>query len=629
MSSYSILASIQATIDEINRKLPGENKATTLAHKMQFQAMRDIKDHLERLQKQIVQDQFKIFFRGKVGVGKTTAICRLLGLTFVEPKKEDPNHVEDVLATAAGRTTICRVRIIPSDSTKIELDPLPDKDIKKLFQEYFGDMYDVENGKKDTIQEDTKTSEIVTSEYRNALKNLANIKSIDTSELVTKHKTSADFVGYMLERANLPRRIQTSFIYNSDSKDSNAEKKWLKQVFQGINYGKEPDCSIPKEIRLYIRRDLIAIPRNIKSVIDTKGLESSSVAGGFSLWPENEASIQVLCSDFNSLPAPEIQELIKTPLKIKPENSCRVLLLGLPKKDEPLQVADEEGEKVADRQSGFNRQREKAMEVLKYQLGIVQFPQNNIIFYDAHGPSGQERKESATFWTSIETAIDSFQNLLTAQAAQKIAEFEEIKKNGGEAGKEFVSKVSERVKEKIELKLKNNPPIWNSFNTELQGTYASTIRALNNRNGIYDMRDIDIYMSMSSFLVNFIASDEPLRTVHRLQRDLKEFSETLNHNQKIWIDIILSAIEKGKDDFVSKSQENFKDYLQSIWLRDEFFWQSVQSEWGNGPGFKHRVISKYAEYTNNQNLKIDAKAKEIVSKNWKRYIEDVLINYLS
>ena len=69
----------------------------------------------------------KIAFIGKVGVGKTTAISKLLNLM-------DGNN--ELLQTGGGRTTICEVEIRESDKISIEIEPYSNEEIRKYLEEF-------------------------------------------------------------------------------------------------------------------------------------------------------------------------------------------------------------------------------------------------------------------------------------------------------------------------------------------------------------------------------------------------------------------------------------------------------------------------------------------------------------
>ena len=78
------------------------------------------KSLIEQLLLELNESEFSVSFIGKIGVGKTSAICKASGLQYVSKNKE----LVDVLKTGAGRTTVCEVRIEYAEKLSIKVDPL-------------------------------------------------------------------------------------------------------------------------------------------------------------------------------------------------------------------------------------------------------------------------------------------------------------------------------------------------------------------------------------------------------------------------------------------------------------------------------------------------------------------------
>ncbi|MGA1263897.1 MAG: hypothetical protein ACO331_08315, partial [Prochlorothrix sp.] len=87
--------------------------------------LREFQKKIHILQQKLKTSHFKVAFLGKIGVGKTSVICKLLGLQIFS---EANNYPQDVLKTGSGRTTICPVFIQNSTTPYIEVTPLSEEE---------------------------------------------------------------------------------------------------------------------------------------------------------------------------------------------------------------------------------------------------------------------------------------------------------------------------------------------------------------------------------------------------------------------------------------------------------------------------------------------------------------------
>src|SRR5262249_27710698 len=93
---------------------------------------------------------------GKIGDGKTTAIC--FGTDLVRPSRKQPRDLRDecLLATQRSRTTLCEVVIKgePADKSsltvrfRITVEPVPNEEVYRLAREFADDLWDRRSGAK-------------------------------------------------------------------------------------------------------------------------------------------------------------------------------------------------------------------------------------------------------------------------------------------------------------------------------------------------------------------------------------------------------------------------------------------------------------------------------------------------
>ena len=90
-----------------------------------------LKTNLQSSREYLASTDHPIAFIGSIGVGKTTAICKLLGL--VDEKGES------ILSTSSGRTTLCEVEVRRGPHTRILITPCSSDEISS----FLGDFADV------------------------------------------------------------------------------------------------------------------------------------------------------------------------------------------------------------------------------------------------------------------------------------------------------------------------------------------------------------------------------------------------------------------------------------------------------------------------------------------------------
>ena len=120
-------------------------------------------------------------FIGKIGDGKTTAICFQTGLT--RPSQRQPRDLRDecLLATQRSRTTLCEVTVRGEAAERgastirfrITIEPTPNEEIYRLVREWAIDLWDHRTGTKRSPEE----SRGLSIEVERALRNMAKLKT--------------------------------------------------------------------------------------------------------------------------------------------------------------------------------------------------------------------------------------------------------------------------------------------------------------------------------------------------------------------------------------------------------------------------------------------------------------------
>ena len=158
----------------------------------------------------------KIVFVGSIGVGKTTAICYLLGLVIGD---------KPLLSTGSGRTTICEVVISEGEEDAIEIEPLSEIEVKNYLEDFADSILAFRPARVDN-EDIFKLS----AEIERSLRNMIDLQierkkdevgkriAIDHAKLrANELGDKSALVNDFLKRINFSHRIKTRLVYPQDN----------------------------------------------------------------------------------------------------------------------------------------------------------------------------------------------------------------------------------------------------------------------------------------------------------------------------------------------------------------------------------------------------------------------------
>lgn len=334
-------------------------------------------DSLESLIKLLLKRDYKIVFIGSIGVGKSTAICRSLGLTTSDSKS--------VLETGAGGTTICEVQVIEGHAYGIQTTPCTVDELRSHAQDFADYLLAATKTETEDANPDYQG---ISKEVERALRNMSGLKirrekqadgkalSIDEAKELAKQFTSVrELTMKIMELVGLHKR-DCNEIWCEDSEDQE-RLEWSRVNFAKINNGRHPDFSLPKLIEVIVPFELLSHHEcSSVRVIDTKGVDGTAVTrADLNCHLGDPHTLTVLCTPFNDAPAAAPQ-LILEGAKNRgiPSLSLNTLLLVLPRPEEALaEKYDDSGECVESSEIGYELKHEKIQAKL-VPLGLDDLP---------------------------------------------------------------------------------------------------------------------------------------------------------------------------------------------------------------------------------------------------------------
>jgi transcriptional regulator with XRE-family HTH domain len=352
-------------------------------------------------------------FIGKIGDGKTTAICFQTGLTRASQKQPRDLRDECLLATQRSRTTLCEVLVrgepvergLSSIRFRIAVEPVPNEEIYRLVKEFATDLWDRRNGVKFSAEESRGPS----IEIERALRNMAGLKTQEIElpggrsesrreevELAKNASSIEELQSLIAERLQLFRRTEREIVWTG-AKEADG-RDWVKKTFAAINLGNAPTISLPARITVTVPFTVMpGSPFDIE-VIDTKGIDGAATRPDIQRVLDDLRCVPVLCTTLGDAPGPHYDplftQLAATAALRKFED--RAVLLIVDQEKEALKVADDStGLDVETVEQGRRIKRAHARRALE-QRGLGDLP---ILFFNASEDDPQ--KVNADFHARI------------------------------------------------------------------------------------------------------------------------------------------------------------------------------------------------------------------------------------
>ncbi len=614
---------IGSEIRVLEQNIQGQRIARSLVNiRCSINSLKSVLARLERIESLLEIQDYNLVFIGKIGVGKTTAICHLFDLLLEEKKPVGKtgttvNKISELLSRGAGRTTICEIVIQPSTSDRsfLEIEPYSDDEIEEVIREVCIFFWNKEHDQSSKVSD--LTPKVPPLEILRAIRNITDLpnpqidgKRVDkVSELAQSSESLDSFLRSVLERAALSDRNQTRLESLQNFENVEGEKKWLRDNFSNLNLGKMDKFSLPKRIYVSVSNKLIDFSKypRLRSIIDTRGMDDARDRKDLSDYIRSQDnSICLFAEQFLAAPS-NVSELLKRYLTRESRDiDTKVALLVLPRKGEPEDVVNLDG-KVEDRYEGIEVRKDQIDDAFAGES--IKFLPENIFFYDAlqfyneeHILKSQyEKSDVSDARTEVLDAINGLICRREQTFFQEIEEYEKIFqniKNGGVLSpqeKEMVNVLKKTIESH------GNTGFLSSFEsrykTHLESYHVMIFRAINNRFGTYDLRNIDIYFE-GSIVAEVLLRDRLLESKAEIIGAV-EFVEE-HASEESGLKPVMQILREQIDEYFEKSIiEIGQEICDCIRCRlapqtySNEFWDYARNRWGQGRGYRDDVLGQY------------------------------------
>lgn len=579
---------------------------------------------IRRIAKFLMDRDHRVACIGSIGVGKSTALCKLTGL--MKPGEEKLDR-QIVLETGAGGITLCEVHISRGPKYGLRIEPRSEASIRKDVEDFCDYLIQSTRpeGQVPTESDDEQGDPLgISKEVVRAIRNMARltekrreengrkVRFDPAKELAKQYRNSQELCIHILTQMDLLRRNRRDAWYPDDCPHPSAH--WLQQLFSDVNNGRHPEFTLPQKIDVIIP-DPVFDSRDLPiRLIDTKGIDQTAERQDLECHFDDARTLVVLCTRFNDAPEVAIQTLLHRAKEAGVRDiALKTVLLVLPRPDEALAVKHDDGLRVEDDNEGYDLKRDQ-IHLRLNQKGLSDI---TVEFFNARDEAPQALRDRLVSKIVDHRRYYGEQIHRLSEAVDQLIENQESE--GIRLAFEHVSKdLSTWIENHRSLGAARDG-VQEALIDAIDGTrYASTVRAAVRRYGDWD--NLDYYHHLSygvrTLAVSLIGAkvDAFKIIVDNLICNLelvpaKEFLQRVVSKLDVAVDEAYKRLQVG-------GRETFKQALE----QDYEFWGRCEDRWGKGQGYRTAIRDMTdkqfeASYQDSQKIVLN-----LMEEEWKELI---------
>lgn len=563
----------------------------------------------------------QIAFIGSIGIGKSTAICRLTGLEVVG---QDGTPPTPVLEAGAGGITICEVHLRKGPSYGLIIEPCSDEEIRADVTDFADYLIKGDAGNtSESEQEAGGDSQGISKEIERAVRNMSGLKvrrektddgkilrRDEAKELAKRHGSVRELVVEVLACMELHKRDRRDIWY--DSSCGKSQLNWLKDIFEEVNNGRHPEFTLPKRIEVVVPTPLLDTTGLSLRIIDTKGIDRTAARGDLEIHLDEPHTIAVLCSGFNNAPAAEPRLLLERALEAGVRSlEAHSALLILPRPNEALAVKDESGFRVETDEEGYDLKGEQ-VEMAIQHLGLQGY---SVCFFNAYQDDPSRLRDFlvervATARQTFKVRLDEI--ITNARKLLQNYEQEQVQEVIRHTATMFLSWVNQNAGLR---RIKSQAHVQDSLMGQLVKAHAATIRATIRREGEWMNLNYSHHLGYGARRVAVLSLGKTVEGFSGLCKTMTgnpeyaDATDLINQAERV----LLASYEELLRKVQLMGQTAFRDELKL----DSAFWVQCEREWGQGSGYRDRVTGHHTEWFNaEQRQQLEDELQQLIQREW-------------
>jgi len=558
-----------------------------------------VKESIRKSAGAVLRSDYSVAFVGDIGVGKSTAICRALGLETPDAKTAAPSPALEV---GAGGITVCEVHIVEGAEYAIRAEPLSEREIRREVREFCVMLKD-----PPAVSEDDASAPIGTSkEFERAIRNMSGLarkrrtvvdpdgrRRRETEDPAQKLAAAAESVDELvveiLALMKLDARTRREIRYAPASADGNP-LAWLKERFREINNGRAADFSIPKRIEVVTPERILGDKSMTVRVIDTKGIDANSQRGDIETLFGEPNTVSVLCSPFNSTPSPSVQNLLKrAEAGGYGQIEYRAAILGLPKHDEALAVRYDDGMAVDEAQEGYDLKQLDA----ENSLASIGVPNVSVVFFNALSDDPKSLRDfmlKAVKRLRGQHAVALEETVKDARSLLDNFKREQFMTVRRDAARRLAVWMSGNEK----LDLPQSLAVESSLMQAINNIHPSSLWASVRREGEWDRLEYSHALAHGARVVAVNAVQRKLGSFHAIVDNILD--DTQLEEARGFVGQARRVVEDGVKALYGKCGLSGSEIHAHYMKPARPLWDKSNDEWGRGPGYRVRVAQHHADW---------------------------------
>ena len=570
----------------------------------------------------VLQTEYSIAFVGDIGVGKSTAICRVTDLEIKQKEKITP-----VLEVGGGGVTVCDVHLINGPEYGIVVEPMSENEIRREVFEFaqFVKQPQASHQVNETEGIDTHGT---SKEIERAVRNMSGLTrrrvrkeiasgartsriTLDAAkDLADKCTDPGAFAVEILAKMDLQRRTRREIWYSEASGDD--PLVWLKENFELVNNGRHPEFSIPERFEITVPKGLFDQESLSIRFVDTKGIDRTAERRDLEEHFSASNTIVILCSTFNDAPSQSLQQLLERAKNARLGRlEDKASILVLPRPEEALAVKDDEGFKAESTEDGYELKRDQidirltGLYIRDLQtefFNVFEDPTERLRGFLLNSIESLRQRQR----DDLKKAIDDTNYLLEHHELEQTLE------------------IQRRAARHLIIWLKKNQSIG-SFGEHYQASLLAAIRKVHPSSLRASVRRRGEWYNLDySHQLGYGARKIAVGVVGPKFEDFKAVTKNLlqDTEYEAAFGLLRQArriIESGTETLFKKAQILGSTFHTTCLQPDTEIWDRCDSEWGKGSGYRDRV------WINHKNwfvFHLDSMAKqtpaivELVEQEW-------------
>ena len=584
---------------------------------------------------QVQNLEHTVAFMGDIGVGKTTALCEILGLKV---SRTPGGRLVEVLEVGAGRTTVCEVQVVQGPQYGLVVESKTDEEVEQEVLEFSDflkrtveDAKHGDRGDGDPPNPVTPTGDPAfpgtTRETSRCIRNMSRLtvpstgtgpggERVDPAMQLAQAALDANtLAGEIVSRMNLKGRRRRELWYGPET--GREPLVWLEDIFRQVNNGRHPEFSIPRVIEVIIPEDVLGEETLKLRLVDTKGIDATVERADLESHLSDPCAVVVLCTGFNDAPSVSIQAVLERGQRVgidRLDAKTAVLVLAHP--GQALGVKHDDGTEVDTVEEGYALKADQVW----MQIGVRGVGCAAVEFFNCREEPPERVKGALVqlVWNVREQHCRYLSNMIRGASAM-VDNYRE----------ERVVEEQKEASRRLRVWLDNNrqlPDFTSEFEGSLlsaiQRAHPSSVRASVRREGLWDNLDYGYQVGSG---VRGVVDEIVNPRIAGFREVATNVANDLT-NAKDLVNQAVRMMEGGRLRLLTISQD-FGRTIHTYDMRsDKDFWASCDYEWGRGPGYRDRVLGIHHGWfatRTHESEGLKRRVREYVEGGWNALLDQV------